>query len=174
MSGIAYVLLLITALAGQPLSLEVDRGAEALVVQFKLAGELPPSVESTLDSGLATEIDYTFRVYGRRRMFPDRKIWKGVAKASATFDAVTGRYRCQVIVNGTTTVSREVDTAEAARRWLMAPPAVEVPLPRGRRDAYLRVRARAVFSSGTSWLIFPSTEGTDWIEVQLEAPPGAT
>jgi hypothetical protein len=168
------MLLLTTALAGQPLSVEVDRGAEALVVKFKLAGELPPSVESTLDSGLATEIDYTFRVYGRRRFFPDRKIWKGVAKASATFDAVTGRYRCQVIVNGTTTISREVDTAEAARRWLMAPPAVEVPLPRGRRDAYLRVRARAVFSTGTSWLIFPSTEGTDWIEVRLEAPPGAT
>jgi hypothetical protein len=168
------MLLLTTALAGQPLSVEVDRGAEALVVKFKLAGDLPPSVESTLDSGLATEIDYTFRVYGRRRFFPDRKIWKGVAKASATFDAVTGRYRCQVIVNGTTTISREVDTAEAARRWLMAPPAVEVPLPRGRRDAYLRVRARAVFSTGTSWLIFPSTEGTDWIEVRLEAPPGAT
>ena len=174
MSGIVCVLLLTTAFAGQPLSIEVDRGAEALVVKFKLAGELPPSVESTLDSGLATEIDYTFRVYGRRRFFPDRKIWKGVAKASATFDAVTGRYRCQVIVNGTTTISREVDTAEAARRWLMAPPAVEVPLPRGRRDAYLRVRARAVFSTGTSWLIFPSTEGTDWIEVRLEAPPGAT
>jgi hypothetical protein len=168
------MLLLTTALAGQPLSVEVDRGAEALVVKFKLAGDLPPSVESTLDSGLATEIDYTFRVYGRRRFFPDRKIWKGVAKASATFDAVTGRYRCQVIVNGTTTISREVDTAEAARHWLMAPPAVEVPLPRGRRDAYLRVRARAVFSTGTSWLIFPSTEGTDWIEVRLEAPPGAT
>jgi hypothetical protein len=168
------MLLLTTALAGQPLSVEVDRGAEALVVKFKLAGELPPSVESTLDSGLATEIDYTFRVYGRRRFFPDRKIWKGVAKASATFDAVTGRYRCQVSVDGTTTISREVDTAEAARRWLMAPPAVEVPLPRGRRDAYLRVRARAVFSTGTSWLIFPSTEGTDWIEVRLEAPPGAT
>ena len=171
MSGIACVLLLITAFAGQPLSLEVDRGAEALVIQFKVAGELPASVESTLGSGLATEIDYTFRVYGRRRFFPDRKIWKGVAKASATFDAVTGRYRCQVIVNGTTTVSREVDTAEAARRWLMAPPAVEVPIPRGRRDAFLRVRARAVFSSGTSWLIFPSTEGTDWVEVQLEASP---
>jgi len=169
MSGIVCVLLLTTALAGQPLSVEVDRGAEALVVKFKLAGELPPSVESTLDSGLATEIDYTFRVYGRRRFFPDRKIWKGVAKASATFDAVTGRYRCQVIVNGTTTISREVDTAEAARRWLAAPPAVEIPLPHARRGAFLRVRARAVFSSGTTWLIFPSTEGTGWIEVRLEA-----
>ena len=174
MSGITCALLLITALAAQPLSLEVDRGAEALVIQFKLAGELPPSVESTLESGLATEIDYTLRVYARRRLFPDRKLWKGVAKASVTFDAVTGRFRCQVIVNGTTTVSREVDTAEAARRWLVAPPAVEIPLPHGRRGAFLRVRARAVFSSGTVWLIFPSTEGTGWIEVRLEASPDDT
>ena len=174
MSGITYALLLTTALAGQPLSLEVDRGAEALVVQFELAGKLPPSVEGTLGSGLATEIDYTFRVYARRRLFPDRKVWKGVAKASVTFDAVTGRYRCQMIVNGTTTASREVDTAEAARRWLTAPPAVVVALPRGRQGAHLRVRARAVFSSGTAWLIFPSTEGTDWVEVQLPAAPGDT
>ncbi len=72
MSGIACVLLLTTALAAQPLSLEVDRGAEALVIRFKVAGDLPQSLESTLGSGLATEIDYTFRVYGRRRFFPDR------------------------------------------------------------------------------------------------------
>jgi hypothetical protein len=51
----------------------------------------------------------------------------------------------------------------------MAPPAVEVPLPKGRRDAFLRVRVRAVFSSGTTWLVFPSTEGTGWVEVKLEA-----
>lgn len=174
MSGVACILLLATALAGQPLTIEVDRGAEALVVQFKLAGELPASVENTLDSGLAAEIDYALRVYARRRFFPDRKIWKGIAKASVTFDAVTGRYLCQMIVNGTTTASREVGSAEAARRWLTAPAAVEVPLPRGRRGAFLRIHARAVFSSGTTWLIFPSTEGTDWIEVRLEPTPGAT
>jgi hypothetical protein len=102
-------------------------------------------------------------------LLPDRKVWKGVARSTVTFDAVTGRYLCQLIVNGSTTVSREVESAEVARQWLTAPPAVEVPLPEGRRDAFLRVRVRAVFSSGTSWLVFPSTDGTDWVEVRLEA-----
>ena len=71
---------------------------------------------------------------------------------------------------GSTTVSREVDSLEVALKWLASPPAVEVPLPKGRRDAFLRVRVRAVFSSGTTWLVFPSSEGTDWVEVKLEAP----
>jgi hypothetical protein len=25
-----------------------------------------------------------------------------------------------------------------------------------------------VFASGTAWLVFPSTEGTDWLEVRLD------
>jgi hypothetical protein len=102
-------------------------------------------------------------------MFPDRRVWKGVAQSTVTFDAITGRYLCQLIVNGSTTVRREVDSIEVARQWLKAPPAVEISLPKGRRDAFLRVRVRAVFSSGTTWLVFPSTEGTDWVEVKLEA-----
>jgi len=57
---------------------------------------------------------------------------------------------------------------EDARSWLTSPPAVEVALPEARRDAVLRVRARAVFASGTTWLVFPTTEGTDWLEVQVE------
>jgi hypothetical protein len=101
-------------------------------------------------------------------MFPDNRIWKGVARATVTFDAITGRYLCQLIVNGSTTVSREVESEEVARRWLAAPPAVEIPIPKGRRDAFLRVRVRAVFWSGTTWLVLPSTEGTDWVEVKLE------
>ena len=139
------------------------------MIRFELVAEMPESVVNTVSSGARVEIDYALRVYGRRRMFPDRRIWKGVARSTVTFDAITGRYLCQLIVNGSTTVSREVDSVDFALQWLTAPPAVEVPLPKGRRDAFLRVRVRAVFSSGTTWLVFPSTEGTDWVEVKLEA-----
>jgi hypothetical protein len=141
-----------------------------LVIRFELLAEMPESVVNTVSSGVRIEIDYPLRVYGRRKMFPDRRIWKGVARSTVTFDAITGRYLCQLIVNGSTTVSREVDSLEVALKWLASPPAVEVPLPKGRRDAFLRVRVRAVFSSGTTWLVFPSSEGTDWVEVKLEAP----
>jgi len=95
-------------------------------------------------------------------------VWKGVARVTVNFDAVTGRYLCQLIVNGDTTASREVQSVAEARSWLKSPPAVELDLPEARRDAVLRVRVRAVFASGTAWLVFPSTDGTDWLEVRLD------
>jgi len=169
MSSLIAAVLLVASLASDALHVEVERSTEELTVRCELLVEMPEVVSSTISSGARIEIDYPIRVYARRRIFPDRRIWKGVARSTVTFDAITGRYLCQLIVNGSTTVSREVDSVEFAMQWLTAPPAVEVSLPKGRRDAFLRVRARAVFSSGTTWLVFPSTEGTDWVEVKLEA-----
>jgi len=167
-SAILSILALVAALAVEPMGLEIARGEDSLVLSFSLNQELPESLEETLSSGATAELDYPLRVYGRRRMFPDRKVWKGVARVTVNFDAVTGRYLCQLIVNGDTTASREVQSVEEARSWLRSPPPVEVPLPEARRDAVLRVRVRAVFASGTTWLVFPATEGTDWLEVQVD------
>lgn len=170
MTRLAVVALLVASFASEPVAVDVDRGVDGLVIRVALQAEIPESVIGAISSGARVEIHYPMRVYARRRMFPDRKIWKGLARATVTFDAVTGRYLCQLIVNGSTTVSREVDSASTARQWLAAPPAVEVPIPEGRREAFLRIRVRAVFSSGTTWLVFPTTDGTDWVEVRLEAP----
>jgi len=169
MSSLVAAVLLVASLASDALHVGVDRGSEELVIRFELLAETPASVVNAVSSGARIEINYPLRVYARRKMFPDRRVWKGEARSTVTFDAITGRYLCQLIVNGSTTVSREVDSVEFALQWLAAPPPVEVPIPKGRRDAFLRVRVRAVFSSGTTWLVFPSTEGTDWVEVKLEA-----
>jgi len=168
MSAILSTLVLVAALAVEPMVLETTRSGDTLILSFSLSQELPESIEETLSSGATAELDYPLRVYGRRRMFPDRKVWRGVARVTVNFDAVTGRYLCQLIVNGDTTASREVQSVEDARSWLKSPPAVEVALPEARRDAVLRVRVRAVFASGTTWLVFPATEGTDWLEVQVD------
>jgi len=170
MSRILYALVLTAALTADPMVIDVDRGTDELVIRIELVEELPEELETAFSTGSRVAIDYPLRVYARRRLFPDRKIWKGVAQSAVAFDAVTGRYLCQLIVNGTTTVSREVDSATDAHRWLVAPPPVEVPIPEARREAFVRVRARAVFSSGTTWLVFPSSEGTGWVEVRLGAP----
>jgi hypothetical protein len=166
------VLALVAALAVEPMILEIDRGAEGLSISFSLNRELPESIEETLSSGATAIIDYPLRVYGRRKLLPDRKVWKGVARVTVNFDGVTGRYLCQLIVNGDTTASREVQSVDEARAWLKAPPAVEVTLPKARREAVLRVRVRAVFASGTTWLVFPSTDGTDWLEVRIDPADG--
>jgi len=169
MSHLAVTILLIASFASDAMLLEVDRLPEELTIRFELLSELPESVVSTVSSGARIEINYPLRVYARRKMFPDRRVWKGVARATVTFDAITGRYLCQLIVNDSTTVSREVESIGLALQWLKAPPAVEVPIPKARREAFLRVRVRAVFSSGTKWLVFPSSEGTAWVEVKIEA-----
>lgn len=171
MSANLCILVLVTALAAEPMALDIHRGDDALIISFSLTQELPESIEETLSSGATVVIDYPLRVYGKRRLFPDRRVWKGVAKVTVNYDAVTGRFLCQLIVNGDTTASREVDSVEAARSWLTSPPAVELPVPEARRDSILRVRVRAVFASGTAWLVFPSTDGTEWLEVRLEPTP---
>ena len=170
MSTILCALALTAAFSVDPMIIEVDRGRDELVIRIELVEALPEALESAFSTGSRVAIDYPLRIYARRRMFPDRKIWKGVVQSAVAFDAVTGRYLCQLIVNGATTASREVDSAADAHRWLVAPPVVEVQIPEARREAFLRVRARAVFSSGTTWLVFPSTEGTGWVEMRLEAP----
>lgn len=174
MSAHLCVLALAAILAVEPMILEIDRRVDSLAISFRLNQALPESIEETLSSGATAIVDYPLRVYGKRRFFPDRKVWKGVARVTVNFDGVTGRYLCQLIVNGDTTASREVQSVGEAREWLIAPPPVEVDLPAARRDAVLRVRVRAVFASGTVWLVFPSSQGTDWLEVRLEPPTDDT
>ena len=92
MSSLAAAVLLLASLASDALHVGVDRGPEEVVIRFELLAEMPESVVNTVSSGARVEIDYALRVYGRRRMFPDRRIWKGVAQSTVTFDAITGRY----------------------------------------------------------------------------------
>ena len=164
------IMLAVAVFATEPMVLDVERGEDQLVIRLDLIDAVPDDFDTVLSSGARAEIEYTLRVYSRRRMFPDRRLWRGTAQSIVVFDALTGRYRCQLIVNGTTTHSRELLSEEEARRWLLAPPPVEVPLPKGRQEAFIRVRARAVFSRGTRWLVFPTSDGTDWTETRIEPP----
>ena len=170
MKGMVSVALLILAMAVGTIAveLEVERSVERLTVRVALNEALPDDLESTLSSGGKVTVQYLVRVYSPRWLINDRKMWKGTADSIVSFDAITGRYRCQLIVNGTTTTSKETDSAADAHAWLQGPPAIEVPIPKSRRDAFLRVRARAVFSRGTTWLIFPTADGTRWTEVVLD------
>ena len=82
MPAILSLLVLVAAFAVEPMNLEIVRGGDTLVLSFSLNRELPESLEETLSSGATAELDYPLRVYGRRRMFPDRKVWKGVARVT--------------------------------------------------------------------------------------------
>ena len=88
------------------------------------------------------------------------------------FDAVTGRYRSQIILNGIITAIRRgrvrrrgspVVDQSSAGSGSNCRPSADGPI--------LRIRVRAMFSSGTTWLIFPTIDATPWSEVILDPLP---
>jgi len=158
----------------EPLVLETTREPAAVEVQFRLVAPLPEELGAALDSGADVRLVYPLRVKARRRGWWDRKLWSGELVTIASFDAVTGRYRCEVVLDGIITESKEVETRAEAVSRLTTPPPVRVELPEGRRQAVLKVRVRAVFSSGTTWLIFPTQDATPWSETVLEPLPEPT
>jgi len=165
------VLLVLLALAagapGDALLIEVGPVQGALSVALHMQAPLPEAFVEALPSGAQVRLQYRIQVRSHRRMWFDRKLWRGTVTSVAAFDPVTGRYRCELTLDDVVVASREVESAEEARAWLTDPPAVRIVLPQVQRVPRLYVRARAVFSSSTTWLVFPSVEGTDWVEIEL-------
>lgn len=169
-----FVLALLLAMGialPDPVALEVTRDPTTVEIRFQLVESLPEEISDALESSAEVRLTYPLRVRAKRRGWWDRRLWSGELVSISAFDAVTGRYRCQVILNGIITASDEAESTEEALRWLTNPPPVRVELPPERRRANLRIRVRAVFSSGTTWLIFPTTDATSWSELILEPLP---
>ena len=172
MSVALALLLAVGAAEPPPLILEATREPAAVEVSFSLTAPLPDEIAEALHSGAEVRLTYPLRVKAKRKMWWDRRVWGGEVVTIAAFDPVTGRYNCEMILDGIITASREVETLADARRWLVEPAPVRVELPENRRQAVLEVRARVVFSSGTTWLVFPTQDATPWAELTLV--PSAT
>ncbi len=170
MTALLSVLLAASIGSPPPIALQAVRQRGMLQVSFQLLAPLPEAVESALPSGAVVRVRYPLRVRSPRRMWWDRKVWRGEVVATVAFDPVTGRYRGEVALDGVIVTSREFATAADARELLIAPGPVLLALPPDRRLPNLMARVRAVFSSSTKWLIFPDTEGTDWVETPVSAP----
>ena len=140
-----------------------------VVVDVDLVGDLPTSSLDDIPTGSLVRVSYPIRVRSRRRAWFDDRIWKGDLDVTASFDAVTGRFTCEAILDGAILERREVDDIDSVVTWLTSPPPVRISMPERYDDNTLRVRARAVFSRSTTWLIFPSVDSTRWVE--LELPP---
>lgn len=168
----ALTLLLVAGMAlPESLLLEAVREPAAVEVTFGLVAPLPEEISQTLESGAEVRLTYPLRVKAKRRGWWDRRLWSGEVVTITVFDPVIGRYRCEVILDGIITESGEAESADEARTWLMTPPPVRVELPEERRQAILKVRVRAVYSSGVTWLIFPTQDATPWAEITLEPLP---
>lgn len=168
--ALAFLLAAAVALP-DPLAVEAVRESAAVEVEIHQTAPLPDELRSTLSAGAEVRVAYPIRIKAKRRSLWDKRLWSGELVTIAAFDPVTGRHRCQVVLDGVITSTGEVESSSAAELWLMAPPPVRIELPEERRDAALKVRVRAIFSRGTTWLIFPTQDASPWVEISLDPPP---
>ena len=132
---------------------------------------MPELFVAALPTGAQVRVVYAVRVRGVRKLWWDRRLWRGEVTSAVTFDPVIGRYLCELVLDGAIVATQEVETSDQAREWLKAPPAVRLILPKVKNLERLRVRVRVVFASRTKWLILPAVEGTDWIQVPVDTKP---
>jgi hypothetical protein len=167
----SIVLVLVAAAAtAAPVTLDTALDGDTLSLEIRLAEPLPENLETALPSGAKVAVTYLIRVRSARKVWWDKKVWRGDAVASAIFDPVTGRYRCELVLDGVVVSSREAESTDEARKWLKAPDTVRFAMPEDLKRISLRVRVRAVFASSTKWLFFPDVDGTKWVEVPIAIP----
>ena len=159
------------AAPAEPLVVNVARERDALEVRVELIAPLPDALQAALPTGAQVRVAFPVRLRVHRSFFWDRRMWHGEITSSVAFDPVVGRYRCELVLDRVIVATRETPSPTEALAWLRSPPPVRLDLPAGRRTADLLVRVRAVYASATRWLMFPSVEGTDWVEVRLESGP---
>jgi len=150
-----------------PLRLQLQLVGEGLEVHLHLRQALPASFTETLPSGAVVTIVYPMRLRRHRRMFWDGNLWKGELTVRAAFDPITGRYRCESLLGEIMVASEEKESADEAVRWLVSPPAFRVVVDGLDTTKHLYFRARAVFATSTTLLVFPETTGTDWVTTRL-------
>jgi hypothetical protein len=139
----------------------------ALEVQLHLQESLPESFTDALPSGAIVRVIYPIRVRKDRPVLWDGRVWKGEATSRVAFDPVTGRYLCELLLDEVLVVSKEVGSATEAVEWLLAPPPIRLVFDEMKDLPRLYVRARAVFSTSTTLLVFPNSEGTKWVSVPV-------
>ncbi len=157
----------IAMLAPAPLSIHVSPEPPSLAVGVVLEVPLPEVVVDTLPSGGIVRIIYPLSVRSHRTFWWDARIWKGRLTSQVAFDPITGRYRCELLLDEIVVATREVETVDEAVSWLTAPPPVRLVLKEVKNLDRLYLRARAVFSSSTTWLGVPDREGTDWVTIPV-------
>ncbi len=168
--GVFALLLALVLPAPQPPTLEVRAcwQTPGLELKLELKGDLPEPLERALPSGAVVRVLYPIRVRAHRKLWWDRHLFDSEAESIVSFDPVTGRYRCQLRLGEVVVSVRETASAAVARAWLTHPPPLHLVI--SDRAERVRVEARAVFATGSVWLVFPTAEGTPWIRTDVEEP----
>lgn len=171
MGPVLAVCLLAALEATGPLVVSAQRERGAVEVSFSLSENLPEPFVAALPSGAQVRVIYDVRVRSTRKLWWDRRLWRGEVTSAATFDPVIGRYLCELVLDEAIVATDEAETFEEAILWLTQPPPVRLILPEVKNEAGLRVRVRVIFASRTKWLILPTVDGTDWVQTPVGVNP---
>lgn len=161
----------VALVASAPLTVEISPEYQSLNVRVHLNEPLPEVFFDSLPSGGVVRVVYPLRVRSKRTFLWDGRVWKGEMTSQSAFDPITGRYRCELLLDEVVVASREVDTINDAILWLKSPPSVWLVLSEFKKLDRLYLRTRAIFSRSTTWLVFPDREGTEWVSVPVVQPP---
>jgi len=153
-----------------PLQIELKMYGENLEIRLGLNEGLPAAFRDTLPSGAVLTVVYPLKLRRHRWMIWDGNLWKGELTARVAFDPIIGRYRCELMLDEIVVTSEERETPEEAILWLTHPPAFRVVVSGLSDPERVYFRARAVFSTSMTLLVFPDRTGTDWVSVPLENP----
>lgn len=157
-------------------ALAVSTDGHTLTVRAALEGPTPEWIVVGVADRHPLSVEYQIRLRARRKAWWDRKLWRAELVTRTSFDSVTGRYRCEAVLDGAIIASTDTETSSAAIDWLLHPPEIRIALPEDLDGTPLALRMRAIFSTSTVWLVFPRTVGTHWSELPLvaEATEGGT
>lgn len=150
-------------------SLAVSTDGHTLTVHAALEGPTPEWIVAGVADRHPLAVEYQIRLRARRKAWWDRKLWRAELVTRTSFDPVTGRYRCEAVLDGAIIASTDTETSSAAVDWLIRPPEIRIALPEDLDGTPLALRVRAIFSTSTVWLVFPRSVGTGWSELPLVA-----
>jgi hypothetical protein len=162
-------ILLLAAVATPDLELVLAPAPGRLSVQMALNRELPAQWTQALAAGAPMSITYRMHLLRNRRWLWDRRLARHDVVIKAQRDPLTGVFTLVAELDGEILASAQAESLDDAIRWVKHPPTAELPLPLRHEPLWLIVRAE--FLTHYKMLVFPSTEGTDWLQKAIPEAP---
>lgn len=153
--------------------LRADIADGEVYVSFALTGAFTEEIHEEIEAGLTVTFKYELEVARRRPFWFDKTLARKTVTTSVTYDTLTHQYSLSKMVNDEVTETSVAVNESDMMLWMtrldrvrMADPAVLEGVEEG--SHYVRMKSR--LKRRFVLLVFPSSTGTGWERVGLEAP----
>lgn len=161
--------LLLAAVIGPELDVQLTPAPARLSVQFEVRGDLPAEWREALEAGAPVEITYRLRLYRNRRWLWDHRLASHELVVRAQRDPLTGSFTLVSELDEEILASGQAASLDEAVRWVTHPPVAEIQVPLRHEPLWLVTRAE--FLNRFKLLVIPSTVGTGWVTLAVPGAP---